>query len=152
MADLKWRGIADGYVSHDARFLVAPVMVPGKRGIRKAWALYGRVVLQEEGLSERPAHPWGWTEEPLTVCATKGQCQGFAADCSYEVPVIGLHVTAAAPQTDEKRIAYEVCQECGVDFDRKPNWKWEDYCGPNCTETVAERLTDIGYDVSRRSA
>lgn len=149
MAELKWRGLAEGYASHDARFLVAPVTVPGKKGPRKAWALYGRVVLQSEDLSERPPHPWGWSEEPLTVCATKGDCQGFAADCSYEVPVLGLHVTSTAPA--EKRIAYEVCQECGVDFVHKDGWKWDDYCGGNCVETVVERLTDIGYEVRRRA-
>lgn len=141
MTDMKWRGLSEGYVSSDARFLVAPVLVPGKKGTKKAWALYGRVLLQPGEVSARPTHPWGWTEEPLAVASTKGECQRAAAASKYEVEVVALHVTSAAPA--EKPMGYSICQECGVHFDRGENHRYEDYCGSNCVATVAERVRDI---------
>lgn len=144
MPDLKWRGCGDGsYVSHDGRFLIAQVVVPGKKGAKKAWALYGRVVLQAEGgPSAHPPHPWGWSEEPLTVGATKGECQRVAAVADYEPPVMGLHV-ATPEASHDKPMGYSVCQECGVRFDRGPDHKYDDYCGSNCCAIVYERLCEI---------
>ena len=142
MTDLKWRGLSEGYVSSDARFLVSPVLVPGKKGTKKAWALYGRVLLQAQGeVTARPLHPWGWTEEPLAVCPTKGDCQRVAAGSDYAVEVVALHVTSAEPT--EKNMGYSICQECGVHFDRDEGHQYEDYCGSNCVAIVAERVRDI---------
>jgi len=145
MTDLKWRGLSEGYVSSDARFLVAPVLVPGKKGTRKAWALYGRVLLQAQGeVTARPPRPWGWTEEPLAVAPTKSACQRVAAGSDYEVGVTLLYSTdMAASGVTEKPMGYSICQECGVHFDRGEGHRYEDYCGSNCVATVAERVRDI---------
>jgi hypothetical protein len=139
--DLKWRGLAEGYVSHDGRFLVQPVVVPGKKGTRKAWALYGRVLLHAPEPSAHPPQPWGWTEQALTVGSTKGECQRFAAESSYEVKVVGL--TVIAPSDDDRPSGYSICRECTVRFEREDGHRYDDYCGKACVEVVAERLNEI---------
>jgi hypothetical protein len=144
VADLKWRGCGDGsYVSHDGRFLVAQVTTPGKKGPRQQWALYGRVIFKLE-VSAHPTHPWGWTEAPLIVGATKGKCQTFAAACGYEVPTIDLTVirSEGADAVGQTR-GWEHCLECGVRYERDENHKYGDYCGKGCTTDAAERLMEI---------
>ena len=143
MTDLKWRGLSDGYVSSDARFLVSPVLVPGKKGARKAWALYGRVLFHVQGeVAARPLHPWGWTVEPLAVAPTKGECQRAAQSSGYEVSVVPVY-SLVATDAGDKPMGYSICRECGVHFDRDEGHRYDDYCGTNCVATVAERLGEI---------
>jgi len=147
MPDLKWRGCGEGsYVSQDGLFLIAQVTVPGKKGPKAAWALYGRVEEKPPEPAASPPPPWSWGAEPLTVWPQKKQCQEWAAGSDYEP------TTRAAPRVPlpivveggEKATGWFHCQECGVKFDRdSPKHRTDDYCGVNCVQIVAERLMDI---------
>lgn len=140
-ADLKWRGCGEGsYVSHDGLFLISQVMVPGKKGPKKAWALYGRV-LEKDPADVLNQAPWSWGDEPLTVWPQKKLCQDWAAGCDYE-PAIRVRRSIEAEDRGKAR-GWSDCVECGVHFDRGEKHKTGDYCGINCVETVAERLMEI---------
>lgn len=146
MADLKWRGCGEGsYVSHDGRFLIAQVQVPGKKGAKTAWALYGRVAYQYPA-GANPPPPWSWGIDPLTVWPQKKQCQEWAAGSDYE-PATRVRESEPAETDDRKPVhtrGYNDCVECGVEYNRNdPKHKTGDYCGINCVETVAERLMEI---------
>jgi len=150
MTDLKWRGLGvpGNYVSADGRFLVAQSEVPSKKkagATVKVWALYGRV--DTASLNGEPLAPWAWEEQPLAVCKTKKDAQGQAdAHADYEPPKQTIHVTSdpeVAAGLNGKPRGWEDCQECGVKFDRPAGWIYQDYCGANCAEAVAERLVEI---------
>lgn len=147
---MRWVGLNGGYVSGDGRFLVAQVTVKGKRGDMQKWALYGLVRLS----SEDPLRvAWGWTERPLFgPVATKRACQEWAASSDYQ-PVVEVALDQASPQMPaSKRIAWEICQECGVDFERPRDHPYLDYCGKGCFEVVCDRVDEIRSNLGRRRA
>lgn len=159
---MRWVGLNGGYVSDDGRFLVAQVTTQGRRGDVQKWALYGLVHF----VSEDALHStWGWTEQPIYGPKdTKRACQEWA--CSegggalYGAPEIRLdggigHEPSndARPFHPVKRLAWEVCQECGVDYKRPQDHPYLDYCGKGCFEIVCERVEEIqGNLKTRRTA
>lgn len=144
---MRWIGLNGGYVSGDGRFLVAQVTVKGKRGDVQKWALYGLVHIT----SENPVHvSWGWGEQPLHgPTDTKRACQEWAATHDYEPLVVGLDAPTQPP-APVKRTAWEVCQECGVDYPRPKNHPYTDLCGPNCLEIQEERVAEIRQNLQAR--
>ncbi len=151
MTEIKWRGLGvpGNYVSSDGRFLVAQSEVPSKKkpgATVKVWALYGRVDTTSE--NGEPLAPWAWEEQPLAVCKTKKDAQGQAgkSHADYEPPTQAIHMVSAsevAEGVNGKPMGWSDCQECGVKYDRPAGWIYQDYCGPNCAEIVAERVTEI---------
>lgn len=143
MGDLKWRGCGEGsYVSHDGRFLVVVVVTPGKKGPRKRWALYGRV-LEEHPVREHPPAPWSWGDDPVTVAGSKGECQRFAENISYEPPARVAQEAPQAPQAQERVPGLGQCPGCTVRFTPEEGHKYGDYCGKNCAENALEFLLEM---------
>lgn len=145
---MRWIGLNDGYVSGDGSFLVAQVTVPGRRGPARKWALYGLERVQSDD-PERCT--WQWSARPIHgPLDTKGACQEWALQSGYEPPVVSA-ASAPAPRVGmDKPMGYEICQECGVHYHRKPRHPFADYCGDNCFDIVVERIDEIRQNLGRR--
>ena len=137
---MRWIGLNDGYVSGDGLFLVAPVQVEGRRGVKKMWVVYGLVRIDS---SESVHVPWTWTEQPLHgPVETKRSCQEWAVSSGYTARVLA-HGEVGELSAVDRPVGYEYCVECGVRFARNANHPYLDYCGGNCFGHVVDRVADI---------